>query len=135
MMSGSKMGKRRAPYRFGLSIEEKKIWRRYQKHKINAENRGIDFLLSFEEWLQIWTASGHLAESGRGKTKYCMARFGDKGACEVGNVRICTNQENQDELLRNPLKLEEIGSGMRGKSIVKKLARFSADCVLGTSML
>lgn len=121
------MKKQRETYRFGLSSEEKKLWRRFQKSRINSFHREIEFLLTFEEWLKIWMDSGHLQDSGRGKEKFCMARYGDKGSYIVGNVRICTNRENQDELLANPEKLIEIGSGMRGKkhriSSRKKMSR------------
>ena len=42
-------------------------WRRYQKHRVNSKNRGIPFLLTFTQWLKVWTDSGHLNESGRHK--------------------------------------------------------------------
>jgi hypothetical protein len=107
--------RKRGPYKFGLSAEERLLWRWFQKHRIRSLDRGIEFLLTFEEWLKIWTDSGHLYERGQGKEKYCMARYKDKGPYAVGNVRICKNRENQEELLANPEKLVEIGSAMRGK--------------------
>lgn len=74
----------------------------YKQHKINAEKRGIDFLLSFEEWLQLWEESGHLAERGCRSGQYCMARQGDKGPYAVGNVRICSVTENHMEYEHAP---------------------------------
>lgn len=63
--------------------------------KARAAKRGIEFLLTFEEWLKIWTASGHLHERGKFKHQYCMARHGDCGPYAVGNVSIVTMEENQ----------------------------------------
>lgn len=57
-----------------------------QRH--SSEERGILFLLTFEEWLQIWQDSGHLHERGRKKGQYCMARFNDTGPYAVWNVKI-----------------------------------------------
>lgn len=59
--------------------------------------RGIAFHLTFEQWLRLWTASGHLHERGRRRGQYVMARFKDKGAYEIGNVRIITCSENHAE--------------------------------------
>src|SRR5271166_864118 len=46
--------------------------RRYAVQKGDAKRRGIPFLLSFEQWLCIWTESGHLDESGSFAGQYCM---------------------------------------------------------------
>ena len=69
----------------------------YHSQKGLAKVRGIEFKLTFEEWLKIWIDSGHLHERGRGIGKYCMARFNDKGAYEVGNVKIILFTENLRE--------------------------------------
>ncbi len=62
--------------------------------KARAGKRGIEFLLTFEEWLKIWEDSGHIHERGRLKHQYCMARNGDCGPYAVGNVSIITMEEN-----------------------------------------
>ena len=67
---------------------------KYNMQKRNATARGILFLLSFEQWLSIWNDSGKMEERGRGADKYCMCRYGDLGAYEVGNVFIGTGKEN-----------------------------------------
>jgi hypothetical protein len=69
----------------------------YIGHKKNAKMRGNAFLLTFEEWLDIWTESGKFEQRGRGSLNYCMARHGDVGPYAIGNVRICTNRENIKE--------------------------------------
>ena len=66
----------------------------YTSQKHTARKRDIPFLLSFEEWVDIWQSSGKLAERGRGSDKYCMARHGDIGPYSINNVSIITNHEN-----------------------------------------
>jgi len=67
---------------------------KYKMQKQNATARGIPFLLSYEQWLNIWVDSGKLHERGRGANKFCMCRYGDIGSYEVGNVFIGTGREN-----------------------------------------
>ena len=66
----------------------------YMTHKRNAKKRNIDFFLSYEEWLDIWTKSGHLNNRGRGKGKYHMCRYNDVGPYAIGNVYIDTAENN-----------------------------------------
>jgi hypothetical protein len=66
----------------------------YLQAQSNAARRKIEFLLTFEEWLEIWVSSGYLAERGRKSHQYCMGRYGDKGPYAVGNVYITTCLEN-----------------------------------------
>jgi hypothetical protein len=66
----------------------------YQTQKANAKRRGIAFLLSFDQWLEIWIASGYWTQRGRGSKFYCMSRINDIGAYEVGNVLIVQNCDN-----------------------------------------
>jgi len=77
-----------------------KYWRNYRVHKDNAAHRGIPFYLTFEEWLGVWEKAGKLPGNGTGV--YVMGRFGDKGAYEVGNVRIITAAENYLEAYARP---------------------------------
>jgi hypothetical protein len=69
----------------------------FLNHRFRANQYGIPFLLTFEEWLAIWEASGKWSRRGIGKYRYCMARYGDRGAYAVGNVRITTNRQNRAE--------------------------------------
>ena len=71
---------------------------RYHQHKGSAGKRGIPFPLTFGEWWDIWQASGKWEQRGRRKDQYVMARFGDCGAYERNNVRICLAGENTDEM-------------------------------------
>lgn len=62
-------------------------------HKHRAKQSGVPFNLSFREWLGVW--GGKLSERGLGKLVMC--RTDDKGAYEVGNVRIDTQTNNNRE--------------------------------------
>jgi hypothetical protein len=65
--------------------------------KCSAKERGIEWLLSFEEWYKIWVDSGKFPLRGRKKGQYCMARFGDVGPYSVDNVKIILIEENISE--------------------------------------
>jgi hypothetical protein len=69
----------------------------YGVHKVRAKLRDIPFLLTFEEWWEIWRDSGKWEQRGCRKDQYVMARHRDRGAYAVGNVRICTAAENLTE--------------------------------------
>jgi len=69
----------------------------FSLHKSNAKSRGIDFLLTFEEWYKIWGDSGHINDRGTKLGQYCMARKGDKGPYAVGNVGIVLHKVNSIE--------------------------------------
>jgi hypothetical protein len=70
---------------------------KFASQKADAKRRGIPFLLTFNEWLGIWKASGRLRQRGHGRGYYVMARYGDRGGYEVGNVRIILFEENARE--------------------------------------
>lgn len=48
----------------------------------------IEFRLTFDEWFDIWVASGQLDNRGRKRGQFVMSRFNDTGHYEVGNVFI-----------------------------------------------
>lgn len=62
--------------------------------KAVAKYRGIQFKMSFIEWLAIWDSSGHLHQRGRKKGQYVMARYGDQGPYSFNNVEIITTTQN-----------------------------------------
>ena len=66
----------------------------YTQQKSNAKQRGVDFLLTLEQWKSIWLESGNWDQRGRGAEKYCMCRVGDKGAYEISNVFIGLGRQN-----------------------------------------
>jgi hypothetical protein len=78
----------------------------YGRHKQRALARNIPFLLTFDEWWDLWEASGKWEQRGGGADSYCMARYGDVGPYAVGNVRICTHRENNAEQHSRPQSAE-----------------------------
>ncbi len=67
---------------------------RYRVHKLNAADRGIQFLLTFEAWLDWWKSTGHYHERGSKRGQYVMGRKGDLGAYEIGNIECQLAVEN-----------------------------------------
>lgn len=67
---------------------------RYKEHKRHAAERGIEFKISFSEWVFVWQSSGKYNKRGRRKHEYCMARFGDTGPYAIWNVEIITSSKN-----------------------------------------
>jgi len=65
---------------------------KYNVQKQTAKRRGIEFLLSFEEWWSFWEESWD--KRGKTKDEMAMCRYGDKGAYEVGNVYLDTISNN-----------------------------------------
>ena len=104
----------------------------YTDQKNLAKGRGIPFLLSFEEWKKIWDDSGRFNQRGKKTGKYCMARFGDKGAYEVSNVEIILVEHNIRDRNENihvlssevkqEIKKQHI-KGSRGENSSMSLAR------------
>jgi hypothetical protein len=70
---------------------------KYLNQKRNAEHREITWNITFPEWWRAWQESGKYHLRGRGKG-YCMARFGDSGAYEPGNIYICTVGQNFSDM-------------------------------------
>ena len=71
---------------------------KYYMHRNSARARNIDFLLSFEQWWEIWLASGKWDQRGRCNGQYVMSRLGpDIGPYAAGNVVIQTVNRNATE--------------------------------------
>jgi hypothetical protein len=71
--------------------------KKYRQHKRNATHRGIDFLLSFEEWIDIWEQSGKWDLRGNRPGYYVMSRNGDNGPYALSNVYINSFENNKLE--------------------------------------
>ena len=74
--------------------------RAYVVHRNSARQRGIEFLMTFEEWWGVWSDYFHLR--GRGTNGLCMARENDEGPYAVGNVYLTTNLGNLQDASRSP---------------------------------
>jgi hypothetical protein len=103
-----------------------KLWKAFYSQRASASDRGIDFLLTFSEWLDIWAASGHLSERGKRIGCYCMARYGDTGPYSVDNVKIIMFGDNVSEGQSKPKSLQwrlNIGLANKGKHFGKQPTR------------
>lgn len=99
--------KRELTQKWWLSLKGK-----YSSQKYNAKKRGIEFILTYEEWLKIWEDSGHLDE--RSANGYCMCRFKDEGPYAVGNVYIALASCNKrDAWLNNKTRLPNTGQFLK----------------------
>lgn len=67
---------------------------RYRDQMRNAAVRGIEWEITFPEWMSVWRDSGHFSERGRGVGRYVMGRTGDVGPYAIGNVYITECGDN-----------------------------------------
>lgn len=63
----------------------KELKRKFASQKNGAKNRGIEWKLTFDEWVEWWGDDIHLR--GQGACKLQMQRYGDTGAYEIGNIK------------------------------------------------
>ncbi len=70
-----------------------------QRRKVKARN--IDWLFTYETWLDWWKSTGKLAERGRKSSEYCMCRIGDEGPYSPENVYCATNDQNAKDSYTN----------------------------------
>jgi hypothetical protein len=82
----------------------------YRSQKNNAKTRGVPFELTLTQWWEIWQASGHWEDRGRGQG-YVMCRVNDEGPYAVGNVYIDTAINNSSEAPRK--KKSDLPTGVR----------------------
>ena len=66
----------------------------FNAHRSGAKKRGIEFLFTFDEWWAWWQIDGRWARRGSHQDQLVMARIGDGGAYEPGNVQCITNTQN-----------------------------------------
>lgn len=87
-----------------ISKKDVRIRRAFTVAKDNARRRKIPFLLTFDQWFDIWDCSGFFERRGCRLGSYCMSRFGDVGPYAVGNVEIVSTQKNQSDATRGKRK-------------------------------
>ncbi len=66
----------------------------YHSQKKGAKERGIEWLFTFDTWLEGWIASGYWELRGRNKGKYQMCRKDDEGPYSPDNVYYDTTENN-----------------------------------------
>lgn len=74
-----------------------KIKQAYVCQRKDAKRRGIPFLLTYEQWCEVWLESGKWEYRGKRRGQYVMSRPGDQGAYELGNVVIVPIGDNMAE--------------------------------------
>lgn len=79
----------------------------YKWQKTNAIKRGVEFLLTFDEWKKWWLDTGKWELRGVGKDRYCMCRFNDSGAYALGNIYCATNSKNLSDANKGKPKTSE----------------------------
>lgn len=88
--------------------ELRKIGLRFVQHRHNAEVRGVEWRLTFEEWWGIWERSGRWEKRGCRFGCYCMCRLNDEGPYAVDNVFIDLATKNV-QFGNNPKKTLPVG--------------------------
>lgn len=74
--------------------------RDYHFQKGGAKKRGIDWQLTFEQWLNWWISTGHINEKGRQKGKFCMSRKGDIGPYSLENIFCQLHSDNTSQSIQ-----------------------------------
>lgn len=85
----------------------------YAKQRNAARRRGVDWEITFPEWIEVWSASGVFHLRGVGIGRYCMARNGDEGPYKVGNISIqlCTTNSRDGLEVARPAIPSQLGKG------------------------
>lgn len=105
-------------------IRVAKIKFRYQRSRANQ--RGIPFLLTFEQWYEWWQSTGHWHERGNTKGKYVMSRYGDLGPYSLDNIFCQTTEDNTREgnvklrgIVRSDETRQRMSESFKGKPKLK----------------
>lgn len=85
--------------------EQKRNRYLFCKHRCHAYERGIEWELTYEDWLHIWQASGHFDDRGCCNGQYVMSRYGDIGPYAAYNVRIVPMEQNLSEIPRRGMRI------------------------------
>lgn len=101
-----------------LPIEDQRILKKaFQNQRRGSESRKIDFLMSFEEWIDFWLICDRYKHRGAGKNQLQMCRFGDIGPYHRDNVYCASGKENSriNGLRKRPLTDEHWMRRRQGK--------------------
>jgi hypothetical protein len=100
---------------------------KYDKHKAQSKFRGIDFLMTYDEWYNWWLSNGvdkKLDIKWTGKNRPCMCRFGDTGPYALGNVFFGLNPDNAKDRHKN-----YVGVDLTFKSREKKNYKWGDEII------
>jgi hypothetical protein len=68
---------------------------RFIQRRARAKQRGIPFMLSYQQWLDIW--GDKLPLRGRGLGRLCMASRRDRGGYQRHRVEIIADNKNVED--------------------------------------
>lgn len=73
--------------------------KKYHDKKYSAIRAGIDWQLSYEEWLEVWGTL--LYSRGKGRLDYHICRINEPGPYAAHNVYIGTPKDNTQDRIAN----------------------------------
>lgn len=74
-------------------MDIKKLKSQFANQRSGAKSRGIEWKLTFDEWVKWWGDDIH--NRGRGHNSLQMQRYLDQGAYEIGNIKKGVPKENR----------------------------------------
>jgi hypothetical protein len=95
--------------------------RSYNAHAAGAAKRGVEFLLTFPEWWDLWR--NYYDRRGNKANNLVMCRNGDSGPYAVGNVRIGTVTENGRDRIKEKKPRPEGQPAARQDSYIRTALR------------
>lgn len=78
-------------WRCGPDEYKHQMYQPWMLARVQARFRGEEYLLSFEEYYDIW--KDHWSQRGRASEQFCMTRYDHDGPWHVDNVRLLTRKE------------------------------------------
>jgi hypothetical protein len=103
-----------------MVIDLKDADSKYLQIMRRARDRGVDWQMSFEEWMTVWLESGHWLQRGKGRGRYNMSRINDTGPYAVDNVFIQLHEENaRDGHKGKPKSPEHLAAAVAARIGVK----------------
>jgi hypothetical protein len=74
---------------------------KYIAQKRQAKQRGIEWQLTFDGWMDLWVQSGKWELRGTKRGQYVMGRRGDVGPYSKDNIYICECTQNHLDAIAN----------------------------------
>ena len=101
-------------------------WQRFTENRKEAQRRGIEFKLTFDEWWTLWAV--HYHERGPKRDQYCLCRYLDMGCYEVGNVRVDLSVNNHAEYgVGKRIRRQTVRSRKAGRNLLWDVAEQFQD--------
>ena len=77
------------------ALTGKDVYPMFVRHRSNAKQRGIEFNMTFPQWVRSWGSD--ITNRGTRKGQKVMCRPGDVGPYEEGHVQIRSGRSNVQE--------------------------------------